>query len=268
MSLVEWGLSKLRPELAVPALFRAVTSLIGVATMFCVVTPSGRPSSATPMGFFAAVANHIDMPAAERWLISARQGLVQQPQYHQPLGLVAIAFVFAGFYLAARYRVGPIENLFVSATWVGLAALCELGCTAALLMLTAVSSAIVAAVQNVRRFGARYHRLRDRFLYIFFHVFGSLGDAAWLVSSLFIKGFGALDWQWVIVNPRAEFWRRIDYESNNHKAESQPHKQTFVMFGPRAIADEVRVNPQLTHADVWRLLKRSPDVEWGLGSRH
>ena len=198
-------LKPLRPEVALPALFRVAASLIGVGTVLCVLLRHRiQPYPSTPMGFFAFVAEHIRMSSVERWLTNAGQWLAQPPQ-HQLIGPLAIAAVFSGVYFAARYRVSPIENLHVSGTWVGLAALRELGYAAWVIALIVVAAMIVVAVQHVWRFGARYHRFRDRLDYILLHVFGSLVDSASLIGFLLIRGFAALDCQWVIINPRAEF---------------------------------------------------------------
>jgi hypothetical protein len=262
MSLIEWGLSKLRTELALPALFRVAASLTGIATVSCLALQKAiQPYRSTPIGLFASAAEHIRMPSAERSLTNAEQWLAQPPQ-HQLIELLAIAAICSGFYFSARYRVSPIENLHVSGTWVGLATLRELGYAAWTLALISVVASIIVAMQHVIRFGAQYHGLRDRFGYIFIHLFGSLVDSAWLIGFLLIRGSMALGWQWVIINPRAEYWRLID----DGLGAWQPRGQIFVMFGSPRIADLVRDNPEMNRADLWRLLKRSGETEWGLES--
>ncbi|WP_195166898.1 hypothetical protein [Mycobacteroides abscessus] len=265
MSLIEWGFSKLKPEVVVPALWRAAASLIGLATVACIpLSKSIQPYPSTPMGLLASIARHANLASTERWLSHAEEWLATQP-VHQLAWLLAVGAVCSGLHWAARYRVNSIENLHVSLTWIGLGALREVGCPAWGILLIAAAIALTVAEWQVIRFGSRYHRLRDRLNYITIHVLGSLMDALQLLGSVLIRGPVALGWQWLIINPRAEFWLRTD-EDDDDVAEVQPRDRTYAMFAPRELAELVRRDRIWTYEETWRLLKRSSHLEWGLGT--
>ncbi|WP_423488008.1 hypothetical protein [Mycobacteroides sp. PCS013] len=267
MSLIEWALSKLKPELLLPALWRMVASLIGIATLGCaVLQKSIYPYPSTPTGLLASIANRAHLAPAERWLTQVGQWLNQQPQ-NQLAWLVGVIALCSGLYWAARYRVNAVENLHVSLTWIGLGVLRETGCAAWAMLLIAVAIALVVAQVHVSRFGSRYHRLRDRLNYILAHAVGSLADLPWIVGFLLIRGTAALGAQWFVINPRAEFWYRVDRQRDDDDVvEVQPREGVFAMFAPPGdIEHRLKRSRMWSHADTWRLLKRSPEVEWGGG---
>lgn len=250
-------LSKLKPELAVPALFRIVAGVVGWFGI-------AWPWSSTPLHVAADLARSSEAMAAQQLFLAADAWLGQDTERRQLLGLAAVVIVAVGARWAVRYRLNAIANLGVSATWLGLVTLRQSGCPTWLMLLAIPVTIVVAAVSQSVRFGTRYHRLRDRFAYGFAHLAGSLIDPFALFVTLLVRGPSCLGWQWMVINPRAEFWRRIDVARFSDGAEVQPWERPFVMFGPATIADWVRDDPQLTRTEIWRLLKRHPDLEWGL----
>lgn len=268
MSLIEWGLSKLKPEVVVPALWRAAASLVGISTLMCIVLQrSIQPYPSTPTGSLAALANRLRLTSIVHRLTQAGQWLATQP-HHGIVWLLALVALSSGLYWSARYRVSPVENLHVSLTWIGLAVLRELGCAAWEMLLIAGVVAIATAMLHTTRFKTRYHRFSDRLSYILIHAGGSLLDLIALVCFALIRGPVALGWQWFIINPRAEFWLHEDDGGNNDRiARVQPRESTFVMFAPPAeMASQIRKNRLWTQSEAWRALKRSAEVDRGGGT--